>query len=163
MLQLFQEFITPQQKALAAKVEEMGRDAALENEGMMKELVDAEPSSGPQSRPGGGRPLDLDELRKEIKRDPEEVIDMNFEFFNRKFSIQTREIEENMARVFGREGDRIISTLTAGPHDRIADQVCHDAFSFRMIHSSLLSSGYLRSLEVHGESPLPPCRNISTK
>ena len=126
MLQLFQEFVTPQQKILAAKVEQVGRDAVLENEEMMKELVDAETSPnkgfGPQNRPGGGSPFDLDEIRREIKRDPEEVIKMNSEFFNRKFAIQVREIEESMARVVGREGDRIISTLQEGPHDRIADE-----------------------------------------
>jgi hypothetical protein len=164
MLQLFQEFITPQQKMLAAKVEEMGREAALENEEMMKELVGAEPalnaSSAPPLNASSAPPLDLDELRKQIKRDPEEVIQMNSEFFNRKFGIQKREIEESMARVAGREGDRIIKAVTAGPHDRIADPVWRDIFCFRITHTSPLSLGYLRTLEVHGEGLHIPCCNV---
>jgi hypothetical protein len=159
MMQLFQEFLTPQQKMLAAKVEEMGRDAVLENEGMMKELVGVEPTLNAGSAP----PLDLDELRKEIKRDPEEVIQMNSEFFDRKFGIQKREIEESMARVVGREGDRIISAVTAGPHDRIADPVWRDILSFRITHTSPLSLGYLRPLEVHGEGLHVPCCNVWTR
>jgi hypothetical protein len=163
MLQLFQELVTPQQKMLTAKVEEMGRDAALGNEEMMKELVGAEPALNASPAPplntssalplnaSSAPPLDLDELRKEIKRDPEEVIQMNSEFFDRKFGIQKREIEESMARVVGREGDRIISAVTAGPHDRIADPVWRDILSFRITQTSPLSLGYLRPLEVHGE------------
>lgn len=39
MLQLFQEFITPQQKELAAKVERIGENTLLESEQAMKELA----------------------------------------------------------------------------------------------------------------------------
>ena len=127
MLQLFQEFITPEQRKLTVMVEERGGAAVLENEQAMKELAEAEfafvAPSGSDSRHGGARPFDVVELQHEIKGDPNEAIEKNAEFFNRKFDIQRRQIVEEIARVVNREGDRIISAVTAGPHDRIVDPV----------------------------------------
>jgi len=127
MLQLFQEFITPEQKKLAAMVEERGGVAALENEYAMRELTEAEfafvAPSGSDSRHSAGRPFDVVELQHEIKGDPDEAIQKNAEFFSRKFDIQRRQIVEDIARAVNREGDRIISAVTAGPHDRIVDPV----------------------------------------
>ena len=127
MLQLFQEFITPEQKKLTKMVEERGGIAALENENAMKELVEAEfhfvAPSGSDNRHGTGRPADVAELQHEIKDNPNDAIEKNAEFFNRKFDIQTRQIVEDIARAVNREGDRIISAVTAGPHDRIVDPV----------------------------------------
>jgi len=127
MLQLFQEFVTPEQKKLTVMVGERGGVAALENESAMKELAEAEfifvAPSGSDSRHGAGRPFDVVELQHEIKGDPDEAIAKNAEFFSRKFDIQRRQIVEDIARAVNREGDRIISVVTAGPHDRIVDPV----------------------------------------
>ena len=127
MLELFQEFITPEQKKLTVMVEERGGVAVLENERAMKELAEAEfafvAPLGSDSRHGGPRPFDVVELQHEIKGNPDEAIEMNAEFFNRKFDIQRRQIMEDIARAVNREGDRIISVVTAGPHDRIVDSV----------------------------------------
>jgi len=136
MLQLFQEFVTPEQKKLAVMVEKMGGDAALENEQSMRELADAELAfvapTGSNSRHGGGRPFDVVELQHEIKGNPDEAIEKNAEFFNRKFDIQRRQIVEDIERMVNREGDRIISVVTAGPHDRIVDPVRCKVFSICM-------------------------------
>jgi len=127
MLQLFQEFVTPEQKKLTVMVEERGGAAALENEQAMRELADAEfafvAPTGSDTRHGGARPFDVVELQHEIKGNPDEAIAQNAEFFSRKFDIQRRQIVEDIARAVNREGDRIISAVTAGPHDRIVDQV----------------------------------------
>lgn len=123
MLQLFQEFVTPQQKALAAKVRDMGGNAALEDEQAMEELAGAAfaltVDSGDQA--DGGH-FNLIQLRQEINSNPNEAIEMNAEFFIRKFEIQKREIQD-ITRAIHREGDRVIEAINAGPHDRIADQV----------------------------------------
>ena len=126
MLQLFQEFVTPQQKELAAKLKQMGGGAVLENEQAMKELVGLETTltANPrQSWPGGDRRFNFIELLQEVKSDPEEVIKKNTQFFDRKFDIQWRQIVKEIARTAGREGDRIIPAVTPGPHDRIVDPV----------------------------------------
>lgn len=129
MLQLFQEFVTPEQKKLVTMVEKMGGEAALENEFSMRELANAEVAlSGSESRRGGAHPYDLVELQHEIEGSPEEAIEQNAEFFNRKFDIQRRQIVEDIERSMTRHGDRIISAVTAGPHDRIIDQVGPEVF-----------------------------------
>ena len=134
MVQLFQEFVTPEQKKLVAMVEERGGVEVLKNEQAMKELVEAEPAltvpSGSDGRCDGDRPFDIVELQNEVDGDPDEAIEKNAEFFGRKFDIQTRQIEESIARAVGREGDRIISAVTAGPHDRIVDQVRRGVLSW---------------------------------
>jgi len=123
MLQMFQKFLTPEQKKLADMVEKHGGSAVLDNEHAMKELTAAEASLSPASaRHGSGR-FDLAEIQHEIRDDPTDAIEKNAEFFNRKFDMQRRQIEEDVARAVRREGDRIITAVTAGPHDRIVDPV----------------------------------------
>lgn len=136
MLQLFQEFVSPEQKKLAVMVEKMGGDAALDNEQSMRELAGSESaltaSSGSDNRHGGDRRFDLVKLQDEIRGSPDEAIEQNAEFFGRKFDIQRRQIVEDIERTLNREGDRIISAVTAGPHDRIVDPVWLETFSIYM-------------------------------
>ena len=139
MLGLFQELVTPEQKRLTIMVERNGGAvAALESKQVMRELEKAERDFtaplGSGDRPGEDRPLDVvtlqRELQHEINCDPSEAIEKNTEFFDRKFDVQRREIKEDIARALNREGDRIISAVTAGPHDRIVDPVRCEVFSY---------------------------------
>ena len=140
MLELFHEYAPPHERELAAMAKKLGGDAVLDNEQAMEELAAyalAGAHPGPESRQAPqGRPFGFVELQQEIKGDPEEAIEKNAEFFNRKFDIQRRQIVEDISRAVNREGDRIISAVTAGPHDRIFDPVCRKAFSPRAAHSS---------------------------
>ena len=133
ILRLFQEFVSPEQKKLAAMVEKMGgRDAVRDNEEMMEKLAE-EPSVrmrageatrlGSDNQHGTDRPFNFVELKREIESPPDEPIAKNFEYFNGKFDLQKRQIEEAMERIVTREGDRVISAVAAGPHDRIIDRV----------------------------------------
>jgi len=123
MLQMFQKLLTPEQKKLADLVRKKGGNAVLDDERAMRELSAAEASLAPASgRHGSGR-FDLAEVQHEIRDDPADAIEKNAEFFNRKFDMQRRQIEEDIARAVRREGDRIITAVTAGPHDRIVDPV----------------------------------------
>lgn len=122
-MQMFQTLLTPEQKKLADMIEKDGGNAVLDDEGVMKKLVAAEASLSPASgRLDSGR-FDLAEIQHEIKDDPTDAIEKNAEFFNRKFDMQRRQIEEDIARTVRREGDRIITAVMAGPHDRIVDPV----------------------------------------
>ena len=126
MMKMFQEFVTPEQRRLALLVEQKGGDAVIDNEQVMKELSDVEAAI---SAPDGidiHRPtqkFDLVEIQHEIRDDPTKAIEMNAESFSRKFDIQRRQIQEDIERVVSREGDRIISAVTGGPHERIVDPV----------------------------------------
>ena len=127
MMQMFREFVTPEQRQLAVLVEQKGGDAVIDNEQVMRELSDAEASISAPAGMDKYRPakkFDLAEIQHEIRGDPTEAIEKNAEFFNRKFDIQRRQIQEDIERAVGREGDRIISAVTAGPHERVVDPVC---------------------------------------
>lgn len=120
---MFQTLLTPEQKKLADLVEKRGGNAVMDDEGVMKELVAVEASLSPASGRHGSNRFDLAEIQHEIRDDPTGSIEKNAEFFNRKFDMQRRQIEEDVARAVRREGDRIITAVMAGPHDRIVDPV----------------------------------------
>ena len=132
MSQLFQEFVSVEQKKLAAMVDKIGGEAAQDNEQSMRELANAEAAlvapSDSDSRHAGGYPFDLAKLQDEIKETPDKAIEKNAEFFSRKLHIQMRQITEDIERAVRREGDRVIEAVTAGPHDRIVDSVWWKAF-----------------------------------
>ena len=54
---------------------------------------------------------------------PETAIRKNMETFSRKFEILQRELLDEMRRVVVHEGDRVIRSVLAGPHERIIDPV----------------------------------------
>ena len=147
MIKLFRTFVTPEQKQLAARVKEKKKlaalakqkggdaviddeqsllDAIIDDERVMKELLDDEASiSAPagMERRKPAKEFNLAEIQHEIRDDPTEAIEKNMEFFNRKLDIQRRQIQEDIQRAVRQEGDRIISAVTAGPHERIVDPV----------------------------------------
>ena len=122
-MQMFQTLLTPEQKKLANMVEKKGGNAVLDNEGVMRELVAVEVSLSSASGRHSNERFDLAEIQHEITGDPTGAIEKNAESFNRKFDMQRRQIQEDIARAVRREGDRIITAVTAGPHDRIVDPV----------------------------------------
>ena len=127
MMEMFREkFVTSEQRQLAVLVKQRGGDAAIRNEQAMKELVAKEASI---STPAGSelhRPtkkFDLLEIQREIQGDPTEAIEKNEESFLGKFRVQIRQIQEDVERAVRQQGDRIISAVTGGPHERIVDSV----------------------------------------
>ncbi|KAM5542915.1 hypothetical protein V8D89_003299 [Ganoderma adspersum] len=58
-------------------------------------------------------------LRQELSQAPSADIKKNLEMF--EFEIQTRELAEEMKKFVAHEGDRVISSVLAGPHERIID------------------------------------------
>jgi len=156
MPQVFQKFLTPEQKKLADLVEKKGGNGVLDDEHVMKELSAAEASLAPASgRHGSGR-FDLAEIQHEIRDDPTDAIEKNAEFFHRKFDVQRRQIEEDIAHTVRREGDRIITAVTAGPHDRIVDPV-RPTPTLTITYKSMFNVclGSLPNLERHGEGMHP--------
>ncbi|KAF9781672.1 hypothetical protein BJ322DRAFT_1161455 [Thelephora terrestris] len=153
MRQLFEEFVTPQQKVLTAKMEAMGGYSVLEDEQAMKELASAESAlstgSGPESRSGGGRAFNFVELQQEINADPKDAIEKNSEFFNRKFDIQKREIVDEITRAFNRGGDRVILAILEGPHDRIVDPDIYEMWKEMRWRGSVKAQRFVLALRDH--------------
>ena len=127
MMEMFQKFATPEQRQLALLVEQKGGgDAIIDNEQVMRELSDAEASiSAPagMERRRPAKEFDLVEIQREIRDDPAVAIEKNAEFFDRKFDIQRKLIQEDVKRAIRHKGDRIISAVTVGPHECILDSV----------------------------------------
>ena len=141
ILQLFQEYVTPNERILASLANKLGGEGALEDDQALKKLVDAEYSltmgSGPDLQRGGVQLFDLAGVRQDIRDDPGEAIEENSKLFDRKFEVQRRQIVEELAHAIEREGDRIIGVLSA-PHGRIVDHVWHNFFSLRVFYTSLI-------------------------
>ena len=127
MMEMFQKFATPEQRQLALLVEQKGGDVAIDNIQATRELSNAKATiSVPvgMERRKSTKKFGLSEIQHEIRDDPTVAIVKNAKFFNRKFDIQRRQIQEDVEHALSREGDRIISAVTTGPHKRIVDPVC---------------------------------------
>ena len=127
MFQLFQNFATPEQQEMANLIKSKGGDAALQDDKVVKELMEREAQLSPgapetrHKKPP--KPISPNEIRREIKEDPDLAIKRNAKLFDAKFDMQRRLISEDIDRTVRRETDRVISAVTGGPHDRIIDLV----------------------------------------
>ncbi|KAJ7913942.1 hypothetical protein B0H13DRAFT_1612003 [Mycena leptocephala] len=129
MLKLFQRLITPEQKEMArySKQLEQGGKACLDDDEKLKQLNDWENNLGGSLGKGTKtiKRSDLDDLKEDLRTDPDESIQQNMTKFARKFDVQMRQIVDEMSHVMKHQGDRIISAVTAGPHDKIIDRDVH--------------------------------------
>lgn len=67
--------------------------------------------------------LEVGVLKQELLEPPAVAIQKNFEIFECKLIMQQKELVDAMQRTVVREGDRVINTVLAGPHERIIDPV----------------------------------------
>ncbi|KAI0737618.1 hypothetical protein C8Q80DRAFT_1212220 [Daedaleopsis nitida] len=131
MVEFFKTAATPEQKEIAARVQEKGgSQAVVENDRSLRELVDLYRGTDGTADISGARVrrdvgFDVDDLRLEIREDVEVAVARNAETFARKFEMQRKIIVDELSRVVHREGDRVIDAITAGPHDRIIDPDLH--------------------------------------
>lgn len=131
MMKMFEQFVAPDQKNLVMAVQARGGPEACQNsEKALKELNEienkAEVSANPtqlSSRKLPPKAANFEDLQQELHADPEQEIEKNMSVFTRKFEIQQRQLIEELSRIIQREGDRVISAVTSGPHDKIIDPV----------------------------------------
>ncbi|KAF8516802.1 hypothetical protein JB92DRAFT_2909317 [Gautieria morchelliformis] len=130
MMKIFERFVLPEQKDMALLIEKKGgAKACQENDNILQELSQVEKKKNEAFDTGtvGSQRLktrlanDLDELKEDLHTDPDEAMEKNMIAFSRKFEIQKCQITEELSKVMRREGDRIISAITSGPHDKIID------------------------------------------
>ena len=158
MAQYFQTALAPEQKEIAARVQDRdGAQAVIENDRLLRELVDLYRTSDGAVEVSGARGrcevgIDIEELRLEIREDIEVAVERNAETFSRKFEMQRKQIVDELTKAIHREGDRIIDAVTAGPHDRIIDPVSSPLMSVPRCNS-WLSSGPACNMEGDGASP----------
>lgn len=114
-----------------------GVKACLEDDEALKGLVGIYQSSQPSATVSSGSRRDpfgassqsddaqltFPKLKEELKEDVERSLERNSVVFERKLEVQKRQIVLELQLVVQREGDRVISAITSGPHDRIIDPV----------------------------------------
>ncbi|KAJ7115777.1 hypothetical protein C8R44DRAFT_213727 [Mycena epipterygia] len=127
MMKMFQQFVAPEQKEMMRLVEQKGGlQACQENDKILKELSDLESKSSGSggaapSAKTAGKTSALEDLKDDLMADPDAAMEKNLTVFSRKFEVQKRQIVDELTKVVEREGDRVISAITAGPHDKIID------------------------------------------
>ena len=130
MLELFKTLLTPDQiKIQKLTLEKTGLDR-LQNEARMKQLMKEYPQLVESTNEGR---IQTEPNRKDIEdaledlrsssADTNEGERKNMDYFERKFSIQKRQILDEMEHLVVRETDRTIKAINAGPHERIVDKV----------------------------------------
>ncbi|KAJ7507339.1 hypothetical protein B0H11DRAFT_2319240 [Mycena galericulata] len=132
MLKMFNSFVAPEEKEMKRMVEQKGGlQACQDNDKILKELSDLETKSSsslgaPQSSAkAGAKSSVLEDLKDDLMVDVDASIEKNNTVFSRKFEVQKRQIVDELTKVVEREGDRVISAVTAGPHDKIIDPDVH--------------------------------------
>ncbi|KAL7277857.1 hypothetical protein ACG7TL_008803 [Trametes sanguinea] len=65
---------------------------------------------------------ELEQLVRDLAEEPAVAIRRNFEWFERRFALQQRVMLKVIQKVVVRESDRVITTVMAGPHERIIDK-----------------------------------------
>jgi hypothetical protein len=140
MLLLFEKLNSPHEKEIMKFIESKGgAKACLADDTILKELSYVNESLDPTSalsalRRDGGlsarRSQNLDYkafyiLRKDLREDVQEALQKNMAVFERKLDVQKKQIIQSIEGVVQREGDRIITAVTSGPHNRIIDPVSY--------------------------------------
>ncbi|KAJ6560234.1 hypothetical protein B0H19DRAFT_1146862 [Mycena capillaripes] len=147
MMRMFQQFTTPEQKDIMKVVESKGGlKACQENDKILKELNDMENVGNPSSAAGLGKSSNLADLKEDLHLDPDAAMEKNMAVFARKFEVQKRQIIDELSRVVQREGDRVISAVTAGPHDKILDPDIHQLWKMMGWRGSVKTRHFVMAL-----------------
>ncbi|KAJ6610468.1 hypothetical protein B0H10DRAFT_411247 [Mycena sp. CBHHK59/15] len=153
MMKMFQQFVSPEQKEMARMIGQRGGAAVLDNDKALKELNDFENKSGTQvaTAHGGGKGAksDLEDLKEDLHMDPDAAMEQNMTVFTRKFEVQKRQIVDELTRVIEHEGDRVISAVTAGPHDKIIDPNVHMIWKEMGWRGSVKARHFVMALRDH--------------
>ncbi|KAF8529737.1 hypothetical protein BU17DRAFT_36437, partial [Hysterangium stoloniferum] len=156
MMQMLKQLVSPEEKEMAQLVEKRGGVEAVQNnkkalEELNKlahkntaslELI----STGPQKTLNKD---DMEELLEDLHTSPDKAMEKNEKVFERKFEIQQRQITEELTRVLGREGDRIISAITSGPRDRLIDPDVYKIWKEMNGRSSVKARHFVMNIREH--------------
>ncbi|KAH9917244.1 uncharacterized protein B0H18DRAFT_40293 [Fomitopsis serialis] len=129
IIHFLQAYVPQDQKNLYDQVSRRGGAAAvLHDQRALQELVALSTVTETTDSTGGlsdrCNPADVHELQSDLW-DPAEGAAQNLPTFERKLEMLQRHIVEDTEKVVIRESDRIIESVTAGPHDRILDKDIH--------------------------------------
>ncbi|KAF7329876.1 VPS13 domain-containing protein [Mycena kentingensis (nom. inval.)] len=131
MMKMFAQMMSPQEREMSRLVAQKGT-SVLDNDKALKELceyenriVESQSGSGPVHGAKTAKATDFADLKNELHTDPDIAMNENARTYDRKFEVQRRQIVDELTKVVEREGDRVISSILSGPHDKIVDPNVH--------------------------------------
>ncbi|KAL6303383.1 hypothetical protein BKA93DRAFT_735065 [Sparassis latifolia] len=127
LLDYFQVWNTPREEKINKAFMQMGSpELILDSTHYIEELLVLAHDSDEDItfRPSGserGMQKSMEQIKQELRDAPDVAIKNNLSSFEGKFDLQRRQIVDQLSQVMHREGDRIISEVTAGPQEKIKD------------------------------------------
>ncbi|OBZ66087.1 hypothetical protein A0H81_13974 [Grifola frondosa] len=101
-----------------------GAEVVLNDDDALREILGADIGlfrlSDHNRAQADGSKYDLQELKIDLDIEPTHAVRENMKRFEQKFQMQKRSIED-LAEAIHHEGDRVIESITSGPHDKIVD------------------------------------------
>ncbi|KAH9838710.1 uncharacterized protein C8Q71DRAFT_752552 [Rhodofomes roseus] len=119
IIYFIQTYVSQEDQHLYKQVTLRGGAAAVLHDQCALEELTAEGAREPSGEHDGAS--DLRSLQADL-RDPAEAANENLPSFERKLEILQRQIVEDTEKIMVRESDRVIESVTSGPHDRILDK-----------------------------------------
>ena len=133
---LFARLRSPREKDLLAVINAKGGiETCLNDEGVLKELAlfdrdEDTPGNLPLTtgaRLSASESAVIDKAWAKLKPQLKQAVDTslrkNMVVFERKLDVRKKQLLAEMETIVHREGDRILSAISSGPHDRIIDSV----------------------------------------
>jgi hypothetical protein len=143
LILLFRKLETPQEKELMKQVDARGGvEACLDDDEALQELMTI--SQKRDNRNATDETELFAQVKKELMEDIEQILEKNMVIFERKLAVQVEQLIAGLTSVVQREGDRVISAINAGSHDRIIDPVSNATANLLNLISQWSISGLTR-------------------
>lgn len=155
MALLLQLLRSPEERELKRFIDSKGGpDQFLKRDDLMQELIKKSGESEARTESKGpsrkGQPIDLvQEIKRDVRKTVADLISENYDQFMGKFDAQQEQLRQQMDASVRREGDRIITAITGGPHERIIDPVS-DSLCYKTMALMATLEGLVPRLEGYG-------------
>ncbi|TFY59079.1 hypothetical protein EVG20_g7918 [Dentipellis fragilis] len=124
MATVFKTFQSAEERQIGALVASKGGPEKVAGDNAALEQLlykQKELDDGPGKKNHAGE-MTVSDLRKDMRKDVQVVLDENSRTFNQKFELQQRQIAEEMKNAVFDARDDIINAVLAGPYERVEDE-----------------------------------------
>jgi hypothetical protein len=154
MISLFRRLASPNEKKLLELIAlKGGPEACMADDTILQELITV--SMNMSYIPSPGSPDGLATLKQELSDDMKETSESNMIEFLKKLDEQKTDLATELKETTEREGDRVVTAVTAGPHDHITDPASLLQVSIRHVAECLSTLGVKVNMEGNGQSKNP--------
>lgn len=141
-MDMFKLLTPPKELSLSERVEKEGGAQVIKgNDALLRELLLLENTAGEKYKAKGleqetqrihglksgglkatkneSSGYGISDLKRDLQEGLDVAIETNLEKFGEKFTIQQRQLQEELSKVVHEESDRVIDAVNRGPHDLI--------------------------------------------